>query len=88
MDLGYPFLGVVFALASAALIATVALTGRASGLPAWITYGGWLGVLGGVFAVIFLPIVLPVLWFLIVAVFGVMRPGTAAGGHSTATAAT
>jgi len=83
MDLGFPFLGVVFALASAVLIATVALHGRKGGLPAWITISAWLGVLGAVFAVIFLPILLPVLWFLAVAIFGLVRPGT---GHVDAIA--
>ena len=86
MDLSFPFIGVVFALASAAIIATILVTGRGAGLPAWITVGGWLGVLGGIFAVIFLPIVLPLIWFLIVAIFGLRRP-VAGDGESVAAAA-
>lgn len=86
MNLSNPLLLLIFPLACAALIATVAIRGRGSGLPAWICYTAWLGVIGSIFAVIFLPMVLPLLWFLAVAIVGVMRPGVAAtteGGGST-----
>jgi hypothetical protein len=75
MDLAYPFILVVFALVSAALLATVAVDAYRSGRRGWITKSAWVGVLGGVFGVIFLPMVLPLLWYLAVAVTGVLRPG-------------
>jgi len=75
-NLTFPFIYVVFALVSAALIATVIVTARRTGaLPSWIIYTGWLGVLGGVFAVIFLPMVLVALWYLALAIVGVATPG-------------
>lgn len=88
MDLGFPFVAVVWGLASAALIAVIAVAGSAgSGLPAWISYAGWLGVLGAIFAVIFLPILLPLLWFLIVAIYGLVRPNAVGTGTPAETAA-
>ncbi|HJQ41635.1 MAG TPA: hypothetical protein VJ831_01000 [Jatrophihabitantaceae bacterium] len=71
MDLFFPFLFVVLGLTAAALVAVVALRGEAS-LPSWLRYGGWLAVLGGIFAVLFLPMVLVLLWFLVFAILGLM----------------
>src|SRR5205814_6805194 len=51
MDMFFPFIFVVFALASAAIIASIAIRGKESGLPASVVYTAWLGVLGGIFAV-------------------------------------
>ena len=74
MDMFFPFIFVVFALASAAIIATIAVRGKESGLPTWAVYTAWLGVLGGIFAVIFLPMVLVLLWYLAFAIAGLVRP--------------
>jgi hypothetical protein len=72
MGMAFPFLFVVLGLVSAAIAATVAL--RATALPTWLRYAGALAVLGGIFAVIFLPMGVVMLWFLAVAIFGLARP--------------
>ncbi len=73
--LTFPFLFVVFALASAALIGAVTVaTMRSNAFPRWVAYTGWLAVLGAIAAVIFLPMVLPLLWYLAIAVAGLARP--------------
>jgi hypothetical protein len=86
MDLTFPFILVVFALVSAALLAVFAADAYRSGRRDWIARTAWLGVLGGIFGVFFLTLVLPVLWYLAVAVTGAMRPGAdrpgAAGSHA------
>jgi hypothetical protein len=75
MDLTFPFLFVVFGLVSAALIGAVAVaTMRSSVFPRWVAYFGWLAVLGAIAAVIFLPMALPLLWYLGVAIAGLVRP--------------
>jgi hypothetical protein len=74
MDLFFPFIFVAFALTSAALIAVFAVHRTVSGLPAWLSYTAWLAVLGGIVAVIFLPMVLVLLWYLAVAIVGLTRP--------------
>lgn len=64
-DLTFPTLFVAFALVAAAVIATVAVAGRASeGLPRWLAVTAWVGVLGALGGIIFVPFVLPLLWFL------------------------
>jgi hypothetical protein len=73
-ELFFPFLFVVFGLASAALIAALTVSAtRERTLPRWLVYAGWLAVLGAIFGVIFLPFVLPLLWFLVVAIVGFAR---------------
>ena len=78
-DFGTALLLVVFGLTSAALIAVVTVAAwRSALLPRWLTYAGILGILGGILAVIFLPIALVALWFLAVAVTGLRSiPGVA-----------
>lgn len=76
MDLTFPFLFVVGGLVMAAILATIAIRGRGA-LPNWLLYTAWLGVLGGILAVIFTPMVLPLLWLLIVAITVLARPRTA-----------
>ena len=74
-DLTYPFMFVVFGIVSAALIGAIALAALRSGvLPRWTAYFGVLAALGGLFAVIFLPMVLVLLWYLAVAIAGLVRP--------------
>lgn len=86
MDMTFPLLCVAFALMAAALIATVCVVGRGAGvLPSWLIYTGWLAVLGCIFGIIFLPMVLPMLWFLAVAIAGVASAGTASTGAAPAT---
>ena len=73
-ELFFPFLFVVFGLVSAALIATATVSAtRTAALPRWLIYGGWLGVLGSIFGVIFIPFVLPLVWYLAVAIVGFAR---------------
>lgn len=74
MDLAFPLLFVVFGLVSAALIVTVAVGARHAGMPAWMFYASWVAALGGVFAALFVPMVLPLLWYLAIAVTGMTRP--------------
>lgn len=74
MGLFYPFLLVVFGLVSAELIATAAVAIKRSGLlPRWLLYTGWIAVLGGLAGVVFLPFVLPLLWYLAVSIVGFIR---------------
>ena len=75
MDLFFPFLFVVFALTSAAIATVVAVRGNPS-LAAWLRYSAWLAVLGGIFAVIFLPMALVLLWYLAVAIVVLLRPNS------------
>jgi hypothetical protein len=78
-NLTFPFIYVVFALVSAALIATVIVTAKRTGaLPNWLIYTGWLAVLGGLAAVIFLPMILVALWYLALAIAGVATSDRAA----------
>jgi hypothetical protein len=73
-DMFFPFLFVVFGLVSAAVIATITVSATRSDLvPRWIAYAGWVGVLGSIAGVIFLPFVLPLLWYLVVAIVGFAR---------------
>jgi len=72
-ELFFPFLFVVFGLTSAALIAAVTLSATRAGWPAWLLYGGWVGVLGAIAGVLFVPFVLPLLWYLAVAIVGFAR---------------
>lgn len=70
-QLGTPLILLVFALALAALIATMSVCTLAGGvLPRWLGYAGWVGVVGAVLGVEFLPLVLPLLWSLVVAALG------------------
>lgn len=76
-NLTFPFIYVVFALVSAALIATVIVTAKRTGtLPNWLIYTGWLAVLGGLAAVIFVPMILVVLWYLALAIVTTVSAGT------------
>lgn len=78
MNLTFPFLFLVFGLVSAALIATISIATMRSGIfPRWIAYTGWLAVLGSIGGIILTPMVLPLLWYLAVAIVG-MRGGAAA----------
>jgi len=78
-ELFFPFLFVVFGLVSAAIIGTLAVSAmRTGGVPRWLAYAGWLGVLGSIAGVIFIPFVLPLLWYLVVAIVGFARAGRVA----------
>jgi hypothetical protein len=78
MGVFFPFLFVVFGLVSAALIATVAVVVVRTGvLPRWVAYTGWLAVLGSLAGVVFLPFVLPLLWYLVVSIVGLTRASPA-----------
>jgi len=84
-NLVFPFIYVVFALVSAALIATVIITAKRTGaLPSWLVYTGWLAVLGALFAVIFLPMLLVALWYLALAIACLARPDATADAAAPA----
>lgn len=75
MDLLVPFVLIVFGLVSAAIAGVVAVdVTRSRALPRWVGYTGWLAALGGVFAVLFEPFALTLLWFLALAITGLVRP--------------
>ena len=60
---------------AAALIGVVTIaTMRSNAFPRWVAYTGWVAILGAIASVIFVPIVLPLLWFLAVAIIGLTRP--------------
>lgn len=69
MDLTFPFWFVAFGLTLAAILIAVAL-GSADVWPAWLRGVAWLGVLGAIFGVIFIPMVLPLLWILAASIVG------------------
>ncbi len=70
-ELFFPLLFVLFGLASACIIGTLsAAVARTGALPRWVAYAGYVAALGAIAAVAFFPLVLPLLWFLIVAVMG------------------
>jgi hypothetical protein len=74
MGVFFPFLFVVFGLVSAALIATITVAVMRTGVvPRWVIYTGWIAVLGGLAGVVFLPFVLPLLWYLAVGIVGLTR---------------
>jgi hypothetical protein len=87
MDTFFPLLFVVFGLVAAALIATVSVgLLQTPSLPRWLSYAGWIGVLGAIFGVIFLPFVLPLLWFLAAAIVGLVRPPAGIGQQTSVNA--
>lgn len=73
----FPALLVMFGLASAAFIATACVTGRGV-LPMWLIVLGWIAVLGGIFAVEFIPMIAVLVWFLAAGIYGAIRPAGAA----------
>jgi hypothetical protein len=75
MDLFTPFVLILFGLMCAAIIGVLAVElARSRAVPRWLAYAGWLGVAGAIFAVVFLPFALTLLWFLALAVTGLVRP--------------
>lgn len=76
MDLSFPFVFVVFGLVSAAVVLTVSVSALRSGaFPGWVVHTGWLAALGSILAIVFVPMVLPLAWFLAVAIAGVISAG-------------
>jgi hypothetical protein len=78
MDLFVPCVLLIFGLVCA-LIATIMAIGllRAGTFPRWLAYTAWLAVLGGLAGIEFLPLVVTLLWFLAVAIVGLVRPPAA-----------
>lgn len=72
-SLAFPLILAVFGLAASAFIATVAVVGRRM-LPMWLVVFGWIAVLGGIFAVAFIPVVLILLWLIAAGIYGAVRP--------------
>jgi hypothetical protein len=73
----FPFLLVGFGFAATAFIAALLLTTRGS-LPTWLVAFGWLAAVAGVLGVLFLPLILLLLWFLALAIYGLVRAPAAA----------
>jgi hypothetical protein len=80
-ELFFPMLFVLFGLASACIIGTLSTAvARTGALPRWVAYTGYVAALGAIAGVLFTPFILPLLWFLIVAVLGARRATGARGG--------
>ncbi|WP_280714079.1 hypothetical protein [Kitasatospora sp. MAP5-34] len=89
MDLEFPLLFIVFGLASAAVIATVSVAVLRTGvLPRWVAHTGWVAVLGSLTGVFFVPLVLPLLWYLAVGILGSRRSAASAVVDRTASVPT
>ena len=85
MGMVFPFLFVVFALVAAALIVVVVLAARDGGqLPGWLSRSAVLGVIGGVFGVIFFPAILMLLWLLALCIVVLKGAGSRAAADSAA----
>ena len=76
-SLAFPALLVVFGFASSALIATIVVVGRGA-LPMWLVVFGWLAVVAGLLGVLFLPMLIVLLWYLVAGIYGAVRPAPAA----------
>jgi hypothetical protein len=76
-DLLFPCVLLIFGLASSAFIATLLLAAQ-SALPTWLAIFGWVAVAAGIFGVLFVPLVLMVLWYLCLGVYGIVRSAPAA----------
>ena len=73
-ELFFPFLFVIFGLVSACIIGTLTVAAaRAGTLPRWLVYGGWLAALRSDRGCHLPSFILPLLWYLIVAVLGIRR---------------
>jgi hypothetical protein len=84
VDLLVPFVLIAFGLVSAAIAGIVAFdVTRSRALPRWVGYAGWVGALGGLFAVEFTPFALTLLWFLVLAITGLVRPPATASASAT-----
>jgi hypothetical protein len=80
VESAFPLLLLVFGLACAAFIASVLVAGRGA-LPMWLIVFGWVGFLGAVASIFFIPLALTLLWFLAAGIYGAVRPeGTTATG--------
>ena len=75
-SLAFPMILVVFGLAASAFIATAVVAGRRV-LPMWLVVFGWIAVVGGMFGVLFIPIVLVLLWLIAAGIYGAVRPAGA-----------
>lgn len=73
IDMAFPLIFVVFGLTTAAVIGIVAAAAlRGEGWSKWVGYTGAVASLGALLGVVFVPFVLPVLWYLAVTITGVV----------------
>jgi hypothetical protein len=78
----FPLVFVFFGLVSAAIIVTIIVSATGAGwLPRWLALAGWLGALGSIIGVIFFPFILPLLWYLAVAIVGIVGAGRGAAAQ-------
>jgi hypothetical protein len=78
-DLTYPALFVIFGFASSAFITAFLLGTKGKNVvPAWLAGFGWLAVVAGIVGVLFIPIVIALLWYLALGIYGLRRPATVA----------
>jgi hypothetical protein len=84
-DLALPALLVIFGLASSAFITSFLLGTRGRNtVPAWLAGFGWLAVVAGLVGVLFIPMIIVLLWYLALGIFGVMRQPTTAASTAAA----
>lgn len=78
-DLTFPALLVVFGFASSAFITAFLLGTRGRNVvPAWLAGFGWLAVLAGIVGVLFLPMIIVLLWYLALGIYGVRQSSVVA----------
>lgn len=79
MDMLFPFLLIAFGLVCAGIVGVLTVDFTRSRLvPRWLAYSGWLAVVGGLLATVFLPFAVTLLWFVALATAGLVRPPVAA----------
>lgn len=84
-ELAMPSLLIVFAFAASALLATFAVVARAA-LPKWLLVFTWLAAVASLASVEFFPLLFVMLYFLVVGIWGGVRP-SATGARVSASAA-
>jgi hypothetical protein len=85
-ELAMPSLLIVFGFAAAALLATFAVVARAS-LPKWLLVFTWVAAVASLASVEFFPLLLVLVYFLVVGIWGGLRAGDARSPVSASAAA-
>jgi hypothetical protein len=85
-DLSMPLLLVVFGFGAAAMLATFAVVARAA-LPRWLLVFTWIAAVASLASVEFFPLLLLLVYFLVVGIWGGVRAVGAARAASSAAAA-
>jgi hypothetical protein len=80
----FPMLLLVFGLPCAAFLASLLISARGV-LPTWLVVFGWIAFVASVASILFIPLILTLLFFLVLGIYGAVRPAT---GLATADATT